>query len=216
MTDKPKIFFDLDGTVLDVSARHYRIYERTTRAFGGTSLSKREYWRSKQEKLSWPDMLTKSGVTLNKLDDFMAVFIAEIENPEELAQDNLIEGVAETLQKLHSEGYCMYLVSLRRGHEKFLQQLKDLGIARYFAETLSGHTDENTPDLKASLIASKLGDGRGVMIGDTEADVLAAKKIGIVSVAVTSGIRSEAFLRELNPDYILDDATSLPAVLEQF
>ena len=215
MMGKPKIFFDLDGTVLDVSARHYRIYKRVTLAFGGAPLSKQAYWQSKQQKLPWPEMLTKSGVAFGKLDDFMAMFITEIEKPEELAQDSLIEGAAETLQRLHSEGYVMYLISLRRGHEKFLQQLKDLGIARYFAGTLSGHTDASAPELKASLIAPNLGEGKGVMVGDTEADVLVAKKIGLVSVAVTSGIRSEAILRELGPDYVLDDITSLPDVLEQ-
>lgn len=215
MMDKPKIFFDLDGTILDVSVRHYRIYERTMLAFGGVPLGKQEYWQLKQQKLPWLDMLVRSGVDIGKLEDFMAMFIAEIEKPEELAQDKLIEGAAETLEELHGEGYSMYLISLRRGHEKFLQQLKDLGIAQYFVETLSGHTDASTPELKASLIAPKLGEGKGVMIGDTEADVLAAKKLGLVAVAVTSGIRNEAFLRALDPDYVLSDITSLADVLEQ-
>lgn len=207
------LFFDLDGTVLDVSARHHRIYERVTRAFGGTPLAKYDYWQLKQQKLPWPDMLAKSGVPAESLDEFMHMFIAEIEKPEELAQDQPIAGAPDVLEQLHNDSYEMYLVSLRRGHEKFLRQLAQLGIAQYFTDTLSGHTDGPTDELKASIIKSKLAGRRGLIVGDTEADVQAGKRLGMVTVAVCSGIRSRDYLESLQPDYVRPDITSLPDIV---
>ena len=42
-----------------------------------------------------------------------------------------------------------------------------------------------------------------MIIGDTEADVAAAKSIGAMSIAVTSGIRDYDFLEKLSPDVII-------------
>lgn len=40
------------------------------------------------------------------------------------------------------------------------------------------------------------------MVGDTEADVLAAQAVGIPVIALTCGIRSEAYLQRLKPDHL--------------
>lgn len=208
-----ELFFDLDGTVLDVSARHHRVYARVCSAFGGSPLSKEEYWRLKQQKLPWPQMLARSGVRADLLDDFMSMFIAEIEKPDELDKDQLIAGAKNTLMGLHENGHTMYLVSLRRNHQKFLGQLANLGIASYFAKTLSGHTEGSTDALKAQLIREHLSSHKGLIVGDTEADVLAGKQLGMVTVAVKSGIRSAEHLQKLKPDYLVDDVTSLPLII---
>ena len=51
------------------------------------------------------------------------------------------------------------------------------------------------------------------MIGDTEADVLAGKQVGLGTVAVLSGIRDEAHLSRAPADFLLPDIRSLPTVL---
>jgi phosphoglycolate phosphatase-like HAD superfamily hydrolase len=50
------------------------------------------------------------------------------------------------------------------------------------------------------------------MVGDTEADVMAAKALGLVSCAVTSGLRSAEFLRALKPDYLIQSIEGLPVI----
>ena len=86
-------------------------------------------------------------------------------------------------------------------------------MAQYFAETLSGHTDSSTDELKACLIAQKVRDTGGIIIGDTEADVLAGKRLSLVTIAVASGIRSRQYLQALEPDYLIDSIVALPGIL---
>lgn len=52
------------------------------------------------------------------------------------------------------------------------------------------------------------------MIGDTEADITCSKQLGFVSVAVTSGIRAENYLKSLDPDYTIDDISGLLEIIE--
>jgi phosphoglycolate phosphatase-like HAD superfamily hydrolase len=43
-----------------------------------------------------------------------------------------------------------------------------------------------------------------LIIGDTEADIIAGKQLGLRTFAVTSGIRNAAFLKAIEPDYVID------------
>ena len=55
----------------------------------------------------------------------------------------------------------------------------------------------------------------GVMIGDTGEDVLAARQLGMKSVAVGWGILSPDVLREYNPDYLaerMEDLDNCPFI----
>ena len=47
------------------------------------------------------------------------------------------------------------------------------------------------------------------MVGDTEADLIAAKKVGVGAIALTCGIRSVNYLKQYNPDYICNDLLSV-------
>ena len=43
------------------------------------------------------------------------------------------------------------------------------------------------------------------MVGDTEADILAAQRVGIPAIAVLSGIRDREQLERYQPDYIVEN-----------
>jgi beta-phosphoglucomutase-like phosphatase (HAD superfamily) len=40
-----KIFFDLDGTLIDVAPRHYHVYSEVVTELGRTPLAQSVYWR---------------------------------------------------------------------------------------------------------------------------------------------------------------------------
>ena len=48
-------------------------------------------------------------------------------------------------------------------------------------------------------------DVPGVVIGDTEADVMAATALGYRSIAVSSGTRDRDILAQQEPDHLVDD-----------
>lgn len=207
-----KIFCDLDGTVIDVATRHYRVYSETTQQFNGLPLSKAQYWDLKRKKMKWSELLPLSGLSSDIENGYLKVFIEKIEDPAYLKFDLPFPGAIDTLASLAEKGQC-YLVSLRRNRRNLLDQLKGLAVDKYFTEVLSGHSEHDGYDVKITLIKDRLGDEPGIIIGDTEADIVTGKKLGMTSIAVTSGIRDEAFLRALSPDYLVEnirEITELP------
>jgi phosphoglycolate phosphatase len=197
-----KVFFDLDGTLLDVSERNYRVYQIVTREFGGTPLDKDTYWELKRRKTKWPGLLPKSKLDPSVEQEFLARFIPLIESPEFLRLDRIHPAALATVAAI-SHRRSSYLVSLRRNETALLQELDWLGLGSSFTKVLSGHSESDGYDKKIELIASEIGADEGVIIGDTEADIVSGKELGLVTVAVTSGIRDEQFLAVLKPDYVV-------------
>ena len=119
-----KIIFDLDGTIIDVSERHYQSYRRVVGAMGGKPIDKKTYWQLKQAQTTWPDILQRSQVADSA--DFLNRFIALVESPELFKLDTVFEGAREVLQSLMDRGHELFLVSLRRHNERLKDELDDL------------------------------------------------------------------------------------------
>lgn len=210
-----QVFFDLDGTLIDVEPRHYRIYCNACKHLGGNPLPKVVYWAMKRSKVSWDVILAKSGIDTGRKDDLLNYFISHIENVDELMEDKIFDGAIATLEKLSKNNEC-YLVSLRRNEDNLLLQIDRLGLAHVFVKILTGHSEGDGSDVKQHLIKKMIPPNANTafIVGDTEADVLAAKALGLRSVAVTTGIRSKEFLVEIKPDYIIERISDLTTVIK--
>ena len=57
-----KYFFDLDGTILDISKRYYFIYYDIIKKFGGVPLPKCVYWDYKRNKTPDDVILKRSNI----------------------------------------------------------------------------------------------------------------------------------------------------------
>ncbi|MBI4571027.1 MAG: HAD hydrolase-like protein [Chloroflexi bacterium] len=75
------------------------------------------------------------------------------------------------------------------------------------------HTLTTEALTKAALIRAAGLAGDGIVVGDTEADIAAARGLGLTLVCVATGLRSRRFLQELEPDYLLEAFAALPALL---
>jgi phosphoglycolate phosphatase len=203
-----KIFCDLDGTLIDVSKRHYRVYCEMTSEFGGTPLPKDTYWDLKRRKTKWNELLPLSDLDAEVESKFLEGFIKKIEDPQYLMLDELFPSSIVAVNELSKLGDC-YLVSLRRNRENLLDELTRLELAPHFREVLTGHSENDGYDVKIALIKDRLGDENGIIIGDTEADIVTGKELGMKSIALKSGIRDEQFLSALEPDYLLDDISQV-------
>lgn len=199
---QPLIVCDLDGTLVDVRGRHHRVYRECVELLGGRVLDVDEYWKLKRRDVRWPELLPLSDIDAGELSRFLDAFRARIEAAEYLERDPLIPGAAEAVALLATHG-TVILVSLRRDHAALRAQLGRLGLLDRFDEVLSGHSEVRGHDVKAGLIRDRASGRRSVIVGDTEADVRAGKAAGIQTVAVTSGIRDEAYLTALEPDALL-------------
>ena len=110
-------------------------------------------------------------------------------------------------------------VILSNKYQPFTKQIViDLDINKYF-DIVLGASDEMAKKPSAEPInyilqELKIHPDAAIMIGDSEPDIQAAKNAGIHSVAVTYGYRSKTHLKQLNPDYIVDDLLELIEIVE--
>ncbi|MDQ3680157.1 MAG: HAD family hydrolase [Actinomycetota bacterium] len=207
------IVFDLDGTLLDVSSRHHLVYDDLVRSLGGKPLDKERYWRLKRSMATWTEILGLSDVASQATPGFLERFSEDIEKEDRLAWDVIVPSAEEVLDSLSQE-HDLYLVSLRRSAVALGLQLEALGLKRRFREIVSAAGSRDAHQQKAGLVRTLVGDRRGVMVGDTEADVLAARALGMRSVAVMSGIRDRERLAQFDPDFLVSDVGALPRIVE--
>jgi phosphoglycolate phosphatase-like HAD superfamily hydrolase len=204
------IFFDFDGTLVDVRQRHYRAYRLALAPLGGRPLDPSAYWRLKRRGGSHGELLSRSGVAEDRQGVFLDGFLAQVEDPANLRLDRLFPGVADMLWTLRRGGDRLYLVSLRRAAGPFLQQVEELGIAGAFARVCSGRPQVSGEGSKAQLIGQLGFEQPAAAVGDTEADILAARALGLTAVGVPTGLRSRGCLRRAGADVVLDRVRQLP------
>lgn len=193
--------------------RHYRTYWSALAPLGGRPLSPAAYWRLKRRGARPAEVLATSGVGDDGLEAFLARFRAEIEAPARLELDRLLPGVRATMAALAGRGDRLVLLSLRRDPEAFARQVERLGIATAFDRVDAGRASEDGRLAKLQLVEAAGFDGAAAVVGDTEADVGAARILGLASVGVTTGLRNRGFLLAAGAGAVVDRIGQVPAAL---
>jgi phosphoglycolate phosphatase-like HAD superfamily hydrolase len=191
-----------------VRERHYRAYRLALAPLGGHPLDEPAYWRLKRRGPGLAELLSRSRVAADRQG-------AQVEDPANLRLDRLFPGVADTLAALRGRGDRLYLLSLRRHARPFQRQVEDLGIAAAFERVCSGRAHAAGELAKAQLIGQLGFDRPAAVVGDTEADILAARKLGLAAIGVPTGLRTRGYLRDAGADAIVDRVRRLPAALDR-
>lgn len=125
----------------------------------------------------------------------------------------LYPGIRELIASLHSEHYTG-IVS-RKPQPRMEYWLDFFDITRYFDYPIG--TIENTKSKAIKRIMKKFGftKEKTIMIGDTEFDIKSAKDAGVISVAATYGSSNPEELRNLKPDFIVNNTQEIKSVIEQ-
>ncbi|MBI4785171.1 MAG: HAD family hydrolase [Oscillatoriophycideae cyanobacterium NC_groundwater_1537_Pr4_S-0.65um_50_18] len=195
-------------------------------------LSKEQFWSMKQERMPDREIAMRSGLQGNQIDAFLQRVSEIVNQPDLLHQDRLQQGVKWALALLHAQGVRLVLVTLRC-QEQATQILRSYGLEHLFDQIWGTHDQNaayvNLAEQKTQLLANAIADcsrqtaaqpsadalsaARPIpfsawMIGDTEADVLAGQTLGIPTIALTCGIRSQAYLQRFEPTRIHADLLS--------
>ncbi len=204
------LYFDLDGTLIDVRKRHYAAYVDTARELGLTPLSQQAFWQERRGGAATEDLI--GSVRESDRKRFTERWRSRTDAPSYIRLDTLIPGARATLAALR-KSYELVLVTLREDRETLLDQLDELSLSKFFTAIYSRNGDDE-PASKATLI-QLFGDHNedAAVIGDSEADLEAARELGIDSVCVTTGVRSRRYLDELGPDEVLSSIVELPRIL---
>ena len=198
------IIFDLDGPILDVSEKYYRVYSDILINNDDSPLSKDEYWSLKRSKTSNKIILNKSNAKIN-INQFFSEWKKNIELSEYIVYDKIQNGAYTILQNL-SQQLELVLITLRSSKENLIVELENLKLIEYFSYIYTPEF-EITPrwKMKKDLIDKYLSDKIGnncLMVGDTETDVIAGKNAGIITISITNGIRNPDIIINENPTHI--------------
>jgi phosphoglycolate phosphatase-like HAD superfamily hydrolase len=179
------IICDLDGTLLDDTGRHYRLYCDIVEKYGGTCTSKEEYWDMKRKKIR-RDVLLEKTAFRGTYRQYMDEWLARIETPEYLRYETVKDGARQLLSKLRENTEHLYLATMRQNRDNLLAQLKALKLYDCFDKIYS--TSPLQEKSKAELIGT-LEEGKVLVIGDSEADEALAAALHAEFWAMTDGLR---------------------------
>jgi len=222
------VFCDFDGPILDVSERYYQTYQlaladvqAACHAQGITlpisRLQKQQFWHMKQNRVPDLEIAMRSGLPADYFESFLERVTHIVNQPALLHRDRLQPGVRWALSLLRAQGAQLFLVTLRCQNQAE-QILQSYGLAELFTDIRGTHDENaayhNQAEQKTALLSQVMAD-YGIapsptawMIGDTEADVLAGQSNRIGTIAVTCGIRSQAYLHRFQPSRIHHDLLS--------
>src|SRR5208283_968601 len=170
------IFFDLDGTLVDIHGPLYIAAKNALDELGHdpplTHERFREALSSDDVWLGVPEHLRPEYVKLA-----YAYFLAEIDRTERL---ELLPHVQETLAELKRRGYATAVITSRPGDsQRLVEKLAMVGLASYFDQviTQSGTTMrilDKTQSLKQAAMRASMLPQACMYVGDEPRDVMAA------------------------------------------
>ncbi|WP_045442534.1 MULTISPECIES: HAD family hydrolase [unclassified Picosynechococcus] len=228
------LFCDFDGPLVDVSERYYgtyqaalqhtqQIYAQQGIAIPLKYLGKDQFWQMKRQRVSDIEIAIQSGLQEEQIAFFLD-HVRTIVNDEALLHlDKMQGGVNWSLALLHSYGVKLVLVTLRE-EQQVRKMLDQYGLKRLFSG-IYGSDDRHTAyvnnvDVKTALLKEAIAEqgelsDQWLMVGDTEADIIAAKNMNIPAIAVTCGIRDTAYLKTYQPDHYCNDLLSVAHFLAE-
>jgi phosphoglycolate phosphatase-like HAD superfamily hydrolase len=224
-----RLITDFDGPIMDVSERYYRVYQlclEKTRYPEQiiTELSKAEFWQLKRSHTPELQIALKSGLDAQQGQEFSQIRKQTVHTLPYFQYDVLVPTALNALSKVQAAGVDLAVMTMRRVRElDYAFNQYDLG--KFFLENrryclgndyVKTRDVEDKPLLMARALTELPPAADTWMIGDTEADITAAKKHNIKIIGVESGIRDRHQLESYQPDLILPDLkTAVDFILNQ-
>lgn len=194
------IFLDLDGTLIDSTARLYQLFIDIVST---AKISSCEYRQLKRSGQSNQLILSQClGYSNSQIEEFISRWMAEIENAFYLKLDKKFEFADSALETL-SKQHTIFIVTARQDVLAAEKQIEQFGFTRYIQRSFITRQQITKSDLiQNSKIILNRDD---VFVGDTGVDIQSAQALGVTSVAVLSGSRNRASLEKYKPDFIYRD-----------
>ncbi len=216
-----RLITDFDGPIIDVSERYYRVYkfclEKTRRPDQAVKeLPKAEFWELKRNRVPEKQIALNSGLDEAQAQEFAQLRRQTVHTQPYFEYDTLAPGAVDALLKIQQAGIDLAVMTMRRVKE-LDYAFKKYDLDRFFPENrcyclsndyVKTRDIEDKPLLMARAIEELPAAADTWMVGDTEADITAAKKHDIKAIAVECGIRDRTQLELYHPDLIVKDLSA--------
>jgi phosphoglycolate phosphatase-like HAD superfamily hydrolase len=216
-----RLITDFDGPIMDVSERYYQVYQLCLQKTrypdqAVTELSKAEFWKLKRSHIPEKEIAFKSGLDAEQAQEFTKIRKQTVHTQPYFQYDILVPGALDALSKVQQAGIDLVVMTMRRVRE--LDYAVDkYNLGGFFPENrryclsndyVKTRDIEDKPLLMAKAIKELPPATDTWMVGDTEADITAAKKHGVKMIGVESGIRDRTQLELYQPDLIVPNLSS--------
>lgn len=219
--DFKAIFFDLDGTLVDIHGPLYLAVRRALDDLGHQPpLTRERYDRLIAQNDMWlgvPEHLRRDYGKLA-----FAYFMTENDKAERL---EVLPHVAETLSELKRRDYTTAVVTSRPGDpQRLIEKLAMVGLAPHLDLVVTQNTRslralDKTESLKETAMRARVVPHACMYVGDEPRDIMAAANASFgAAVAVSTGAASYEYLRthaEYKPDHIIRSMGELTGLLER-
>ncbi len=211
-----RIITDFDGPIMDVSERYYQVYLlclNSTKKPGQEIqiLSKAEFWAFKRSKTSEVTVGMQSGLTAEQAVEFSQLRKELVHQLVYLKFDQIIPTAIKALTQIQQQGIDLVVMTMRRDREldyafsqapltPFFPSNRRYNLGDDYIKTKD---EQDKPLLMLRAIQELPPAARTWMIGDTEADIAAARSQNIPVIGVLSGIRDRSTLEKFQPDSIV-------------
>lgn len=213
-----RIITDFDGPIMDLSDRYYHVYQvcldkvkQPNQSI--TILPKSKFWADKQAQVSEQQVGIESGLTATQAEVFKKLRDRHAHQLQYLSLDRVVPGSIAALEKIQASGSDLLIMTLRRTCE-LIPAFDRYNLAQFFPphhryclpDDYVKHGDVQAKTrLMATALTELKPDPNTWMIGDTEADIIAAQTYNIRVIGVLSGIRDRDRLAQYQPDKIVNN-----------
>jgi len=215
------IVFDYDGTLCDTRPAIVHCIERAFTASGRPAVSSAAIINAVENGLTLQETFVLLDARLradrSALND-LVVSYRRLYGDESAPLLKLYDGVPDTLRQLHAGGSKCVVVS-NKGVAAIRQSLDDNKLGAFIEAVFGdqpGLPHKPDPALLSDYVLPRYADvekSQLLMVGDTEVDIVFAKKAGIASCWASYGYGEAERCRALAPNYRIASIRALPEVV---
>lgn len=216
------IFFDLDGTLVDIHGPLYLAAKKALDDLGyAPPLTRERYWQAiaqDDRMLGVPEHMRRDFTKLA-----FAYFITEIDATERM---EVLPHVPETLAELKRRGYATGVITSRPGDPKRLvEKLSMVGLASHLDHVVTQDTAtlralDKSESLRQTAKRAAMLPRACMYVGDEPRDIMAAANAGYGgAIAVATGPATYDHLLnhpEYQPHFVMRSMKELLGLLDRF
>lgn len=225
----PRLITDFDGPIVDVSERYYQVYqycldEVKQPGQNVRQLTKQEFWALKRSQIPETQIGVRSGLDDRQAQTFSQLRRDTVHTMPYFKHDALIPGARQALETLQKAGFDLVVMTMRRTRE-LSYALERYNLEHFFPadrrycltnDYVKTADTKDKPLLMARAMQDLPATGSTWMVGDTEADLIAARSQELPAIGVLSGIRDRNRLAQYTPNHIVADlAAATELVLDR-
>lgn len=207
------ILFDLDGTIFDTIPAYIEAARITFKTIGyqiPENAKMLEIPKRIEQRQSLTDIV--KGDTKAFLDVYLKTFY-DISTSEAKPFPN----IADTLETLSKKAKLAVITMRRVPGASIISELQQFGLDKFFAHVVTAldtHNPKPSPEgLIKAVTALDVQMCDCVIVGDSIVDVKAGKAAGAKTVSVLTGLYSREELAKAEPDFILNNVSELPQLI---